>query len=255
MTLLLLLAGQLLAAPAPRIEVLLNKQMADTAALPRLDANLAVTPSKLILLGSGKGLYVLGWGGLEAWPQFQNLDAFAFTPDGLLLAIRGKDLLHLDAKGELSRFFTLPAAGMGLAPGVRGRMFLFDRGAGPRHALYELSPGRKIRKLLESPKPIQAVTETADGTVLFTSGRAIYAIAKGEKLRAVAGAAEGRPLTSLAVDPAGTIYASDGIAVFSISQGRFQLLTRQAGGALHWLDGGLIVFDRWMPLVIRLTGL
>lgn len=236
-----------------RVEVLLNKAAARAAELGALGEGLAVTPQKLILLSGDRRMLLVGWGGVQPLDGMR-LGAFAYTPDGLLMGVRGLDLVAAQPDGSLKTLFALPSAGMGLAAGVQDNMFLFERAPLARHGLYELTPGRKILKLLDSPEPIGAVAQAADGRLFFAAGSAVYELAPGKPMRLLAGG--GKTIRALAVDPkSGRVYGSDGACVFALDGGRLTLVARHMGGALAWLDGGLIVFDARAPLLARLAGL
>lgn len=247
----LFLALALPAAAAPRLEVLLNAPMAKTAGLSSLSGALAVTPDRRVLLGEGDGAVLLGWGGLAAVEGMGRLDAMAYTDDGRLMAIRGRELVIADGRGAFKTLFTLPSGGMGLAAGKPGRMLLFERLAG-RSALYELRPGKKLAKLLESPEPIGGAAQAADGRLVLSAGGALFEAFPGKTLRLLAGG--GAPLVSVALGKDGRVYVSDGRAVFRLADDRLALLTKEAGGELRWLGGGLVVFDAKRPLLLRLVG-
>lgn len=240
------------APQAPRrIEVLLNAPMAKTAELGPLNAGLAVTPDRLVLVGSQKEMFLVGWGGVRPISGLSGLDAFAYAHDGTLLGIRKRELVYLNAEGDLKTLFMLPSEGMGISSGAGKRMFLFERKA-RKNGLYELSAGRKIVKLLESPEPIGAVTEAADGRVLFAAGGSLFEISQGKKV--LTAAVGGKPIFSLAAKGR-RVYASDGASVISIDGEKLSMITKETGGDLRWFDDGLLVFDSKAPLLIRITGL
>lgn len=242
--------------PAPlvprRVEVLLNARMAKLAKLGPLNAGFAVTPTRVVLLSSDEEMFTVGWGGIRPITGIIGMETYAFAHDGNLLGIRKRELVYLDDKGGLTKLFALPSGGMGIAPGVGKRMFLFERATRGKSGLYELLPGRKIVKILESPGPIGAVTQAADGRVLFAVGGSIFEVAPGNKMRTVA--VGGKPIRSLAATGS-RIFASDGASVYSLEGDRLTLVTKETGGDLQWFDGGLLVFDPKSPLLVRITGL
>jgi hypothetical protein len=251
---LLLCLASISASAAPlRLEVLLNKPMARQAGLGALTGSFAVTPGRLVLLGERAKTFVLGWGGMRPVADLDGLDAMAYTSDGFLMAVRGRELVILDAKDGLKKLFTLPSAGMGLAAGAKDRMFLFERRAGGHSGLYELRPGRKIVKLLESPEPIGGAAQSADGRIVLAAGGSLFEFAPGKPMRLLAGGV--KPIGSVAMGPGGRVYASDGASVFALDDDKLTLLTKEAGGELSWLDGGLLVFDPKLPLLARVVGL
>ncbi len=241
------------APPVPRrVEVLLNARMAKLAKLGPLNAGLAVTPNRQILLSSREEAFTVAWGGIRPITGLSDLDGFAFTHDGIVLAIRKQDLVFLDVGGVLTKLFTLPSVGMGIAPGVGKRMFLFERNVAGKSGLYELLPGRKIVKILESPAPISSVVEATGGRVLFAVGGSIFEVAPGQKMRTVA--TGGKPIRSLAVTGK-RIFASDGASVYALDGTQLTLVTKETGGDIQWFDGGLLIFDPKSPLLVRITGL
>jgi hypothetical protein len=78
-------------------------------------------------------LHVVGWGGTTPIQGVGHLDAFDYTSDGLLLAVRDQTLLYLDADGKLQEVTSLPHKGMGITRGD-GAMLLFDRTRNDSHA-------------------------------------------------------------------------------------------------------------------------
>lgn len=246
-------AGEPPAPPAPRrVEVLLNAQMAKLAKLGPLNAGFAVTPTRKVMLSSDKEMFLVGWGGIQPITGIIGMETYAFAHDGEILGIRKREFVRPDPKGVLTRIFTLPSDGMGIARGVGKRMFLFERASGGKSGLFELLPGRNIVKILESPGPIGAVTQAADGRVLFAVGGSIFEVAPGNKMRTVA--VGGKPIRSLTT--AGSrIFASDGASVYSIEDDKLTLITKETGGDIQWFDGGLLIFDPKSPLLIRITGL
>ncbi|MEQ1918007.1 MAG: hypothetical protein ABL955_02325 [Elusimicrobiota bacterium] len=241
------------APPAPRrVEVLLNAQMAKLAKLGPLNAGFVVTPTRVVLLSSDTEMFTVGWGGIQPISGIVGMEMYAFAHDGNLLGIRKQELVYLDDAGALAKLFTLPSLGMGIVRGVSKQMFLFERVAGGKSGLYELLPGRKIVKILESPGPIRAVTQAADGRILFAVGGAIFEVAPGNKMRTVA--VGGKPIRSLATNGS-RIYASDGASVYSIEGDKLTLITKETSGDIQWFDGGLLIFDPKSPLLVRITGL
>lgn len=248
--LLLFLAASSASAAPLRVEVLLNAPMARKAGLGELTGSFAVTPSRLVLLGERSRTFLLGWGGARGVAGLDGLDAMAYTPDGFLMAIRGRELLVLDGKAGLKELFTLPSAGMGLAAGAKDRMLLFERESG-RSGLFELRPGGKIVKLLESPEPIGGVAQ-GGGRIVLAAGGSLFEIAAGKPMRRLADGE--KPLRSVVIGPDGRVYASDGESLFELEGERLKLVTKEAGGELSWL-GGLLVFDPKLPLLARVAGL
>lgn len=241
------------APPVPRrVEVLLNAQMAKLAKLAPLNPGFAVTPTRVVLLSSRDEMFTVGWGGIQPIAGIIGMETYAFAHDGDLIGIRKRELVYPDEKGVLIKAFELPSNGMGIARGVGKRMFLFERASGGKSGLFELLPGRKVVKILESPGPIGAVTQTADGRVLFAVGGSIFEVAPGNKMRTVA--VGGKPIRSLTTT-GNRIFASDGASVYSIEGDKLTVITKETGGDIQWFDGGLLIFDPKSPLLVRITGI
>jgi hypothetical protein len=233
-----------------QVEVLLNEPLASAQQVGALAPDFDVSPDRLVVLADAANLYELGWGGLAAIDGLGGAESLAFTPDGLLLVVRGTQLLYLGESGALEVFFELPHAGMALASQPDG-VYLFDRAStGNAHAIYELTPGGRIAKLLESPQPIDAIARAGD-RLLFVSGGVVFEAEVGKPLRLVARLAEST-IRSVAAD-ADHVYVSDGTSVFSLSDDGVVLVTATAGGSLRVRDGALLVLDPAKRTLIRLA--
>ncbi len=246
-----LIAGSASAEPL-RVEVLFNASMAKKAGIGPLTGSFAVTPGRLVLFGERSRTFLLGWGGTRGVAGLDGLDALAYTPDGFLMAIRGRELLVLDGEAGLQKVLALPSAGMGIATGAKDRVLLYERAAG-RSGLYELHPGGKIVKLLESPEPIAGAAVRGDGTIVLAAGRSLFEASPGKPMRLL-GSADA-VLTSVALGPEGKVYASDGASVSALEGGKLSPVTNEAGGQLRWLVDGLLVLDPKRSLVARVSGL
>ncbi|MCC2636323.1 MAG: hypothetical protein K0Q68_42 [Moraxellaceae bacterium] len=254
LALLLLLATTLPAAAvdAPRIEILLNQTLATRAGMGTLGNGLALTPGRLVLLADAARAYAVGWGGVQG-VNTGRLEGYAYTADGLLLGIRGRQLMYLAADGVLKTLCGLPADGMGISAGEGRRMFLYERNPTGNSALYELLPQRRFRKLLESPRPIAAVIE-AQGRVLFAAGNAVFEVAPDKSLRIIAALPGTTPIRALASDSAGkTFYLSDGESVFKLRGGAASVLLKDAGGSLLRDGDALLVLDPRQSLLLRIV--
>lgn len=235
---------------APRLEVLLNQKLATQAGMGQPVAALALTPNRLVLLADATRAYLVGWGGVKPLDNLR-LDAFAYTRDGLLMGVRGRQLMYLGADGKLKTLAGLPATGMGLSAGLGPRLFLFERNAGGASALYELLPQRRFSKLLESPQAITAVVETPE-RLLFAAGNSVFALAPDKSVKAVAALPGGRRIVALAASGR-TLYLSDGDSVFTVSDGKAALLLKDTGGALLHDGSALLVLDPERQLLLRVV--
>lgn len=254
LALLLLLAATLpaTAADAPRLEILLNQTLATRAGMGPLVNALALTPGRLVLLADPVRAYAVGWGGVQG-VNTSRLEGYAYTADGLLLGIRGRQLMYLAADGVLKTLCGLPADGMGISAGEGRRMFLFERNATGSSALYELLPQRRFRKLLESPRPIAAVIES-QGRVLFAAGNAVFLLAPDKSLQVLAALPGTTPIRALASDRSGkTLYLSNGESVFKLHDGVASVLLKDNGGSLLRDGDALLVLDPRHSLLLRIV--
>jgi hypothetical protein len=233
-----------------QVEVLLNDRLAAARGVGALAADFDVSPGDAVVLSDAEHLYALGWGGLAPLDGLTGVDSLAFTADGLLLTVRGDQLSYVDERGASAPMTTLPHAGLALAPGAADVMYLFDRaGAAPPYTLYALVPGRKVVKLLETPRPIDAVAQAGE-RVLLVSGGVVYEVTPGQPMRMVAHL--GRSTITAVAGDRERVYVSDGAAVYALAQGGVVVVTDTAGGALRVRDGALLVLDPRRRLLVRL---
>lgn len=242
-----------------RLEVVLDQSVARLGDIGALSPSFDVSPSRFVLLADDQHLYLLGWGGpvtLATLPG--KLGAVAYTTDGLLLAIRERELDYVASTGELTTFFDVPNPNMGLAAGEHESVYLFDReNASGRFGLYRLEPGRRLTKVLEAPQPIDDVT-SGGGRVYFASSGAIFEATPGRPMRLVA-SIPGAPtvrISSLATDERGErIYFSDGVVTYGITGKVPTIVSRTLGGTLRVRDEALIVLDAKRQLLVRFAKL
>lgn len=233
------------------VQSVLDPATARAAKLESLSDCVAVTPDGVAVVGNGEGLWLVGGGRTRA-TGVRGLTCFAFTPEGLLVGVKGRDLVHLDAGGALTPVFHLPGAGMTLVPGQGDSLLLFGREDGGGWGLYAIRPGGKVSRLLTSPEPITGAAE-GGGRLLMVAGGVLFQV-QGGAMRPLAGEPKGT-LASVATDPAGkAVFVSDGKRIFRIEDGRPGVLADDLGGTLRWKGGGLLVFDPRRPVLVRLLG-
>lgn len=235
----------------PQIQVVLNPGSAKSAELGHLGPCVAVTPDGAAVVGNAMGLWLVGGGKVRA-TGVAALGCFTFTPEGLLMGVRGRELVFLDAHGHLEPLFRLPGVGMTLVPGNGDSLLLFGREDNGTWGLYTIRPDRKVFLLLHSPKPITAAAETAKHILVVIDG-ALFLVEHGE-MRLLAGEPK-ETLTALAAGPDGkAIFVSDDRRILRIHDGRVSVVADGLGGTLRWQGGGLLVFDPRKPLLVRLVG-
>lgn len=238
------------------VQVLLDERSARAARMDPLLDQVTITPRHLAVVSDRENLYLVGWGGTTPIEGLaKGLVAFDYTQDGLLLAVSDSALLYLDAAGALQPMFDLPSKGMGIARGG-ATMLLFDRTRSDGHAaIYELESGRHARKLLESPRPIDAVAKAGTRLYFATGGVAFEAV-PGEKMRAVASLPGNVKILALAANTDGSrLYVSDGDAIYVVQGTQAALVTNALGGALRFDGNGLIVLDNKRRTLARIANL
>lgn len=250
--LLLALAVPARAADALRVEVLLTPALAARAGMGPPGNALALTPGRLVLLADPARAYAVGWGGVQHVDN-ARLEAYAYTSDGVLLGVRGRQLMYLAADGKLKTLCGLPAEGMGISTGESRRVLLFERNPAARSALYELLPQRRFRKLLESPQPIAAAIES-QGRLLFAAGNALFQLAPDKTLHLLAALPGALPIRSLAASRNGnTFYLATDDNVFALRDGASSVVLKDAGGSLLSDGDALLVLDPRRSLLLRIV--
>ncbi len=134
------------ALPKPVVERILDTATADAAKIGPLENCVAVTPDGVAVVGDGQRLWLAGASGARA-SAVRGLSSFAFTPEGLLVGVRGRELVYLGSDGTLKKFFTLPGAGMSVAPGAGDSLLLFGPEGKGRYGLFLIRPGRRVTKV------------------------------------------------------------------------------------------------------------
>jgi hypothetical protein len=240
--------------PKFSIERILTPSLARQRHLGILRPDIAVTPNGVAVVGDGDRLWAVGADGAVRIERVHNANSFAISPQGLLVVVSGKSLLYLDPVSKtLKPIFDLPFAGMSIVTENQDSFFLFGPDGAKGFAVYELLPGRKVVKVVDTPQPVTAVTRLADD-VLIVSGGALFAVYQNS-LRLLAGEIGGR-LRSVAADSsARQIFVSDGKSIFAIHQDKVVPLVGDFGGELRWQSGGLLVFNPTQPSVARLVNL
>ena len=237
--------------------ILTGEMLSDSDLKNRFITSIDITPERLILLSTSDQYYLLGWGGMiPLGPRMSRaIQSFAYTPDGLLLTVRGDELCSFDSLGNLSVMFRLPRQGMGISAG-QDVIYLFDRNPGQKqYPLYVLARGGKYLKLLETPDPIASVAET-DEEVLFAAGPGLYSVDPLTKeLRLLFTEENDKDILSVTYDRSNKIaYFSTADRIFAARDADLGVVSEKTGGIIKYFNG-LIVFDSASKLVIRILGL
>lgn len=236
------------------VERILTPALAERQHLGALASSVAFTPNGVAVVGDGDRLWAVGGDGAVRIEGVRSANSFAMSPQGLLVVVSGKGLLYLDpASQTLKPIFDLPFAGMNIVSAGEDSFLLYGPDDAKGFALYELLPGRKVLKLVDTPRPITGVARLGRQVLLVTGG-ALFAVI-GNSLQLLAGE-DGGKLHSVAVDTrTGNIFLSDGHSLFAIQQGAVVTLTGGLGGELRWQSGGLIVFNPTQRSLARLVNL
>ena len=238
---------------SPVVQVILTPAQVAAAKLgPLMDA-VAVTPDGISVISADDQLWLVGAAGILPVGKIRGVHSFTFTPEGLLVGVKGRDLVYLTPNGTLKVFFKLPSGNMAVVSGVGDSLLLFGPDGSKGYGLYSVRPGRHITKVLDAPKPITAAAQIGNRFLLVTGG-ALYGVA-GHKLHLLAGEPNGI-LTSVAIDAAGgRIFLSDGAHIFRFNDKAVVPVAGDMGGTLRWYGGGLLVFDAPHRSLVRLVGL
>lgn len=229
-----------------RLEVLLNKSMLKEMPVKGTFVNsLEITSQRLIVLSTQNQFYLLGWGGMAPMGNetISGINSFAFTPDSVLMVIRGNELCCPDSAGNLSALFKLPHNNMGISSG-KYTMYIYDRdNTNDKNIIYALTGGGRYSKLLDVPSPISSVIEI-DNCILFSTRNAVIKYdLQSKEMKTIAILPEGNKVRSLAVNPSNNrIFFSTDQKVFAINDSMAVMITDKIGGTIRYLNG-LIVFD------------
>lgn len=240
-------------------EILLNSKLLNDLKIRQdLTGNIDLTANHLILLSSADQFYLLGWGGMVPFgkPVKGEISSFAFTHDSTLMTIREDELCYFDPEGRLSLLYKLPDKGMGISPGTH-LMYIYDRNRKKeKKAVYAIAQGARYTKLLDMPSAINAVIETRKALII-ASGSSLFEFNLPEKrLTAITTMPEGREIESVAADTsAGRIYFSAGNKIYSLKDGRADLISDDLGGILRYHGNGLIVFNPQKKILTRIVGI
>jgi hypothetical protein len=237
-----------------KLEVFMNKLTATKNGIGVLTASVAVAPNHSFVIEDPERFYQVAWGVVRKEDGLKGLSAFDYATDGLFVGVRGKELVYLSKTGKLVTMAPLPSAGMGLAVGS-GKLYLFERNETGVSRLFVLYPGKKLVKICDSPKPIDAVMEEGD-RVLYSAGGSIMGWAPDGRTGVAFVHPKNRRIVSMAQDPKSLkVYISDGLSVISIKGDQVVTVTREAGGILRWYGDGLVVFDPLAKLLMRIRNL
>lgn len=214
----------------------------------------AITPNGVAVVGDGDRMWAVGADGAIKVEGVRNAASFAISPDGLLVVVSGANLEYLDPSTKIVKLiYTLPSAGMRIVAEGKDRFLLFGPDGAKGFALYELLPGRRAAKIIDSPHPITGAARSGDQLLVITGG-ALFSI-DGNSMQIVAGESGGA-LCSVAVDEdSHRVFLSDGSRTFEFKEAKLVPLFSDLGGELRWVGGGLLVFNpqqRYLAQIVNL---
>lgn len=244
-----------------RYEVMLNSSMMDsTLKKDRFIYALDISPNNYLTLSTGNKIYLLGWGGIS---QLGNeiggniINSYAYSKDGLLMAVKNNILCYMNQKGILDTIVQLPKANMGLAAG-KDVMYLFDQIRDDnKYKLYAFAKGGKYKQLLVSPKPITTVVEMGDSLYLAI-GSGVYSLSpNSNSLNLVAGFEKESEIRSMTVDPQNNIlYIATQDGIYAHQNNSLVYVTGDFGGGIvKYFGEGLIIFNPNTNDIIRIVNI
>jgi hypothetical protein len=244
-----------------RYEILLNNNMLDSSLQKERFFNaLDISPQNHITLSTGNKIYLLGWGGiLQLGKEIKGtiISSYAYTTDGLLMAVKNNVLCYMNDKGILDTIVKLPNANMGLAAG-KDVMYVFDQIRNDnKFKLYAFAKKGKYKQLLVSPKPITTVAEMSDSLYLAI-GNGVYSLSpKSNSLNLVAGFQKESEIRSMTVDSVNSIlYIATQKGIYARQNNSLVYVTGDfGGGILKYFGEGLIIFNPVTNDIIRIVNI
>lgn len=237
-----------------KIARILTPEIAAKQNLGTLCPSVAITPNGVAVVGDGDQMWAVGADGAVKVEGVRNASSFAFSPDGLLVVVSGSNLQYLDPFNKtLKLIYTLPAAGMRIVPEGKDRFLLYGPDGAKGFALFELLPGRKVVKVIDSPRPITGVVRNGEQLLIVTGGM-LFAIYNNSML--LLAGESGGALRSVAIDPdSGRIFLSDGNRTFEFHEGKIIPLFSDLSGELRWQSGGLLIFNPKERFLVQVANL
>ncbi len=243
-----------------RYEIMLNSSMLDTSIkTENFIGSIGISPDKFLTLSSGTKIYMLGWGGIAPLgnPIDNSINAFSYTNDGLLMAIKKDELCFMNEKGNLEKIIQLPTSQMGITSG-KEVMYLFDQIRNDNsYKLYAFAKAGKYKQLLVSPKPITTVVEMKDSVyVAIESG--VYSLSpKNNTLSLLTGFQKENKIKSMEVDTLNNIlYISTREGIYALKNDSLKFITSDfKENILMYYEGGLVIFDTKTKDIVRIVNI
>lgn len=241
-----------------RYEIILNNGMLKDSVLNGYLSNcLDISPQHFITLSNGSQVYLLGWGGTSPLgnKSKQTISGFAYTSDGLLLAIRDEDLCYINTEGNWEKLFKLPSPNMSIASG-REVIYVYENeeNMGKYHA-YALAKGGRYKSLFASPEQIKGMCELGDSLfIAIENGIYSYSPQKN-KLTPLIALEKGTTITSITADPVNEIfYFSTRSAIYAYRKNSLVMLTKEFPGSfVKYFGNGLLIFNPLSKDILRIV--
>jgi hypothetical protein len=244
-----------------RYEIMLSSNMLDsTLKKDRFMSSIDISPEKYITLSTGNKIYSLGWGGISQLGkkiEGSGIYSYAYTKDGLLMAVKNNILCYMNDQGILDTIVQLPKPNMGIASG-KEVMYLFDQiRTDNQYKLYAFAKKGKYKQLLVSPKPITTVAEMSDSLYLAI-GSGVYSFSpKDHKLNLAAGFQKDSEIRSMTVDSVNNIlYIATQDGIYAHQNNSLVFVTSDFGGGIvKYFGEGLIIFNPETNDIIRIVNI
>jgi len=244
-----------------RYEVMLNSSMMDsTLKKDRFIYAIDISPNNYLTLSTGNKVFLLGWGGISQLGKEIGgniINSYAYSKDGLLMAVKNNILCYMNPKGFLDTIVQLPKANMGLAAG-KNVMYLFDQIRDDnKYKLYAYAKGGKYKQLLVSPKPITTVVEMSDSLYLAIGSGVFSFSPKSNGLNLVAGFQKESEIRSMTVDSKnGILYIATQDGIYALHDNSLVYVTGDFGGGIvKYFGEGLIIFNPDTNDIIRIVNI
>lgn len=241
-----------------RYEIMLDNTLIDESFKQEKFINcIDISPDNYITLSSTNKFYLLGWGGIASFgDSFENeINAFSYTSDGLLIAIKNDALCFVNESGSLEKIIQLPSLKMRLASG-KDVVYLFDQKSDDnKYKLYAYAKGGKYKQILQAPKPINAIVEMKD-LIYIAIGSAIFSFSPNtEALSLVTGLPKENEIKSITTDNTNNIlYFSTNEGLYALQNENLVFITNDFPNTiLKYFKGGLVVFNPSTNYIVRIV--
>lgn len=219
----------------------------------KFDGSFDITPEGVILLQTQGNIFDLGGETFLLKEAWLGLETFGASEGGLIRTISNQRLgVYQDAR--ILELLPLPTPGMRIAIGSAG-IYLYGGDFPPNNTLYFYEGSFTMIKLLETPRPISALT-TAGQRIFFAMGQGIYTVRPGQAIRLLFLMPNLSLIESIAVDPEGeVIYFSSGGSVYALKEGVADLIAQKVGTTLKVHRGALYIWSPGDGQLLKLSGI